>query len=68
MNDRDSDLAAGTLRSMVIECEELLPAIDTANIWEFIDMGELGIAFETICAQLYEHDLTVTKANWLAER
>ena len=59
MSARDFDWAAGVLRSVVMDCEGLLPATDVANIWEFVDVGELGLAFETLCTQLYEYEAAV---------
>jgi hypothetical protein len=35
-------------------------------IWELIDVDEPGIAFEMLCAQLYEHDVEV--ADELVDR
>jgi hypothetical protein len=55
----DFDSAAGALRSLVIHYEGTLPASDITNLWEFVNVGELGLAFETLCTQLDEYDIQV---------
>lgn len=49
----------GVLRSVVIDCEELLAKADVATIWEFIDVGEPGLALETLSTQLDEYEAQV---------
>ena len=58
VDDRDS--AMSTLRAAVIAVEGRLPSSDVDNIWEFIEVGELGLALETLCTQLYEYDVAVS--------
>ena len=60
MNDWSWDWAMGVLRSVVIDCEGALPAGDIATIWEFIDVGEPGLALETLCTQLDEYEVPVS--------
>jgi hypothetical protein len=60
MTDRSWDWAVGVLRSVVIDCEESLPTADITTIWEFIDVGEPGLALETLCTQLDENEVRVS--------
>lgn len=59
MTIHDFDSAAGALRGLVIAYEGALPASDITNLWEFVNVGEIGLAFETLCTQLYEYDIQV---------
>jgi hypothetical protein len=59
MSIDDFDSAAGALRGLVIQYEGTLPASDITNLWEFVNVGEIGLAFETLCTQLYEYDIQV---------
>jgi len=59
VSPQDFGWAAGVLRSVVVDCEEHLPAADVAAIWEFVDVAGLGLAFETLCTQLYEYEISV---------
>ena len=52
------DEAVGVLRAVTLTVENLLPQRDIRNIWELIDAGEPGIAFENLCTQLYEYEVT----------
>jgi hypothetical protein len=50
------DEAIGALRAVTLTVEGLLPQRDISSIWELIDAGEPGIAFENLCTQLYEYE------------
>lgn len=52
------DEAVGALRAVTVAVEDLLPQADIKSIWELIDAGEPGIAFENLCTQLYEYNVT----------
>lgn len=52
------DEAVGALRAVTLTMDELLPQRDIRSIWELIDAGEPGIAFENLCTQLYEYEVT----------
>jgi hypothetical protein len=52
------DEAVGVLRAVTLTVENLLPQRDIRSIWELIDAGEPGIAFENLCTQLYEYEVT----------
>lgn len=51
------DAAVGSLKAVVVALEAELPAEDVANVWELVEVGELGISFETLCTQLYEYEV-----------
>jgi hypothetical protein len=52
------DEAVGALRAVTVTVEDLLPSCDIRSIWELIDAGEPGVAFENLCTQLYEYEVT----------
>jgi hypothetical protein len=54
------DWAIGVLRGVVIDCEGRLPTADMTTIWQFIDVGEPGLALETLCTQLDENEVPVS--------
>lgn len=66
MTVNDWDSAMGTLRAAVIAIEGQLPSSDVANVWELIEAGELGVAFEILCTQLYEYDVAVNDTTLAA--
>lgn len=41
-----------------------LPEKDKKNVVEFVEHGEWGIALDTLCNQIYEHDLKITKTTY----
>jgi len=51
-------LIADQLRSSLAAAVGL-PATDADSIGMLIDAGELGIALETLCTQIYEYDIEV---------
>ena len=51
----DGESAIGLLRGVTINLESYLTPDDVQYIWESIDAGEWGIAFEDLCTQLDEH-------------
>ncbi len=59
MNDVSRDDIDGVLRAIVVRVEAALPRDDIENVWEFIDVGEPGLALETLCTQLDEYDIAV---------
>lgn len=50
----DQESATGLLRGVTIRLEPYLTADDMEYIWESIDAGEWGIAYEDLCTQLDE--------------
>jgi len=52
------DGAVGAIRAVTLTVEDLLPQRAIGSVWELIDAGELGIAFENLCTQLYEYEIT----------
>ncbi|MGH9169526.1 MAG: MafI family immunity protein [Acidimicrobiales bacterium] len=56
---RDRILLAEQLRTALADTGGL-PARDIDSIKVLIEAGELGIALETLCTQLYEYDIEVT--------
>jgi hypothetical protein len=40
-----------------------LPASDVDSIGVLIDAGEIGVALETLCTQIYEYDVEVDAAQ-----
>ncbi|HET6293165.1 MAG TPA: MafI family immunity protein [Kribbella sp.] len=50
----------GKLHAALLESEHSLTPDDVENIWELIDVGEPGVAFELLCSQLYEYDAAVS--------
>jgi hypothetical protein len=42
-----------------VRVDNELPSGDVERVWELIDVGELGVAFENLCAQLYEYEVMV---------
>ena len=59
MTVNDWESAMGTMRAAVIAVEDRLPPSDVDNVWELVEAGEPGVAFETLCTQLYEYDVAV---------
>jgi hypothetical protein len=53
------DAAAGSLKAVVVTVEDELSAGDIASVWELVEVGELGIAFENLCTQLYEYGVVL---------
>ncbi len=60
MSVTDWDSFVGALRGVVIAVADQLPQSDIDGIWESIDGGEPGIAFEDLCTQLYEYEVPVS--------
>ena len=54
----DRGAVADQLRS-ALEAAADLPDADLDSIRELIDAGELGIALEVLCTQIYEYDVEV---------
>lgn len=48
---------------VAVAASEGLPATDTHSILMLIDAGELGVALETLCTQIYEYDLPVAAGH-----
>lgn len=57
----DSESATGLLRGVTISLESYLTPDDVQYIWESIDAGEWGIAFEDLCTQLDEHGAKIDR-------
>ncbi|HEY5978167.1 MAG TPA: MafI family immunity protein [Microlunatus sp.] len=58
-NPRDAEDA---LRSLV-DVEKELPASDAGNVRELLDAGEVSLAFDTLCTQLYEFDIRISPVS-----
>jgi hypothetical protein len=63
MTVTDWDSAVGALRAVVVRVESDLPPGDVQSVWELIDAGELGVAFENLCTQIYEYEVAVDQAT-----
>jgi hypothetical protein len=48
-----------TLRRITLQLAGPLPDADVANVLDLLDAGESGVAFETLCTQLYEYEVQV---------
>ena len=48
------------LTAVLANVADELPAQDQENVASLVGAGEFGIAFETLCTQLYEYDVTPT--------
>ena len=48
------------LNEVFNEIKDKLPLRDIENISEFIDAGEYGLAFETLCTQIDEYSIKIT--------
>lgn len=44
--------------------EVKLPATDIENITEFTEHNEYGLAYETLCTQLYEYSVPISSAYY----
>ncbi len=53
------DELVGRLRAVVIELDQSLTRQEVDSIWQLIDAGEPGIAFEMLCDQLSELSVMV---------
>lgn len=49
------------LHELVNETKEKLPQYDIENILEFIDCDEWGLAYEILCSQIYEYEVSITR-------
>ncbi|NTW42029.1 MAG: MafI family immunity protein [Cellulomonadaceae bacterium] len=54
----DSDSLVGDLKR-ALDGAAGLPVGDSASIGVLIDVGEWQVALETLCIQMYEHDVEV---------
>lgn len=48
------------LSKLLIEVKNKLPSNDVNIILEFIEHNEVGLAFETLCTQLYEYNVQIS--------
>ena len=53
------------LRVVLEQLKELLRDQDYQSASESNDAGEWGIAFETVCAQLYEYEIRIPRAVYM---
>jgi hypothetical protein len=56
----DRAAVADQLRSALDDAAGL-PATDLESITVLVDAGELGIALETLCTQIYEYDVELNR-------
>lgn len=54
---------ATTLRELVAAYASALPEGDAESMSSLVAAGELSLAFETLCTQLYEYDVAVRPAD-----
>lgn len=57
---KNSQLIITHLSQLLNECKMKLPPDDISNIAEFIEHNEFGLAFETLCTQLYEYNIQIS--------
>lgn len=61
MKDTDVDVErAHRLREFIAEFREFLSNTDVFYLSEFVDVGEFDLAFETLCTQLYEYEISLS--------
>jgi len=48
------------LTELLNEVKSTLPPDDIKNIVEFIENNEFGVAYETLCTQLYEYNIQIS--------
>lgn len=48
------------LSQLLHEVKDRLPPEDIKNIVEFVENNEFGLAYETLCTQLYEHNIQIS--------
>ena len=48
------------LTLLLNEVKDALPPNDTKLILEFINHNECGLAYETLCTQIYEYDIHIS--------
>lgn len=58
---RDYQLLTTQMRQLFYEVKSKLQPRDAENVEEFIDHNEFGLAFETLCCQLYEYEIPISK-------
>ena len=58
MTPGDWDQIRSELEALLAKLGEDLPHQDRENVASFIQAGEFGVAFETLCTQMYEYDIT----------
>jgi len=54
------EIQAALLRAINDLAARGLPEIDVSTAVELTQVGEPGVAFEHVCTQLYEYDISVT--------
>jgi hypothetical protein len=56
----DNQVLIKQLNILLNGVKNKLPQNDVKNILEFIDNNEFGLAFETLCTQLYEYNIQIS--------
>ena len=64
MTINDREVAAALLRGVTITLEARMMPNDVENVWELIDAGEWGLAFDILCTQLYEYDVRIDQQTY----
>ncbi|MFV2009377.1 MULTISPECIES: MafI family immunity protein [unclassified Micromonospora] len=59
----DREVAFGVLRAVVLAVADSLPRRDVESIWGLIDAGEPGVAFENLCTQLDEYEVSTNEST-----
>ena len=57
MTPMDWNEIPSELKALLAKAGEGLPRDDRENVASFIRSGEYGVAFETLCTQMYEYDV-----------
>jgi hypothetical protein len=59
MTHADWNEVSAELEALLQQAGDDLPPDDRTNVTDLIEAGEFGVAFETLCTQLYEFDVAV---------
>ncbi len=56
----NDQILTAQLFELLNKVTKVLPMENVENITEFIDKREWGLAYETLCIQLYEYNIPIT--------
>ncbi|WP_284452577.1 MafI family immunity protein [Parachlamydia acanthamoebae] len=62
--DFDDEFIEDKFAILMNEVSNDLPKQDVQNIIEFVKYREWGVAFETLCTQLYEFDIKISPDSY----
>jgi hypothetical protein len=63
MTAADWDHISSELEELLANPGAGLPHHDRENVAGFIQAGEFGVAFETLCTQMYEYDVALLPSD-----